>query len=68
MHKGGPRWTAAERKQQGKEGSGLEGSREGDRSREPGKKSLQRGRPPEAVILGDLGSVAKRANIEQNYT
>lgn len=67
MPKEGPRWTTAKRKQQGKEGSGLEGSREGDRSRGPGKKSLQSGRPPEAVILEDLGGVAKRANIEQNY-
>lgn len=45
-----------------------EGSREGDKSREPRKKSLQRGRAPGAVILGDLGSVAERANIEQNYS
>lgn len=31
------------------------------------ERSLQRERAPEAVTLGDLGGVAQRANIEQNY-
>lgn len=35
---------------------------EKETSRKPGKKPLQRGRTPEAVILGDLGGVAERVN------